>query len=237
MLNVKAITAGYGAADVLHDVELHVDKGEIVALLGANGAGKSTLLKIITGLLQPRQGSIWFEDQQIDGKRPEDLLRRGIACVPERRRIFAGLTVLENLQMGAYIERRKEVIEEKLTAVYERFPVLKDRSRQQGETLSGGEQQQLAIARALMSQPRLLLLDEPSIGLAPNLVHSVMDLLTDLRDDGLTILLVEQNIHDALEIADRAYVIASGSIEIEGSAEELREKGLELEQTYLGEIS
>jgi len=237
MLEVKTITAGYGAANVLHDVQLHVNKGEIVALLGANGAGKSTLIKIISGLLQPRQGSVWFEDQQISGGRPEDLLRKGIACVPERRRIFSGLTVLENLQMGAYIERRKEVIEEQLSAVYQRFPVLEERSRQQGETLSGGEQQQLAIARALMSQPRLLLLDEPSIGLAPNLVQSVMDLLCDLREDGITMLLVEQNIHEALEIADRAYVIASGNIEIEGSAEELREKGLELEQTYLGEIS
>ncbi len=237
MLRVEKIKAGYGAADILQDVKLHVDTGEIVALLGANGAGKSTLLKIITGLLQPRQGSVWYEDQQIDGKRPEDLLKRGIACVPERRRIFKGLTVLENLQMGAYIERRKEVIEEMLSTVYERFPVLQERSRQQGQTLSGGEQQQLAIARALMSRPRLLLLDEPSIGLAPNLVQSVMDLLCDLRDDGLTILLVEQNIHDALEIADRAYVIASGRIEIEGSAAELKEKGLELEQTYLGEIS
>jgi branched-chain amino acid transport system ATP-binding protein len=237
MLNIKTITAGYGAADVLHGVQMHVNQGEIVALLGANGAGKSTLLKIITGLLQPRKGSVWFEDYQINGQRPEDLLRKGIACVPERRRIFAGLTVLENLKMGAYIERRKEVIEENLKAVYERFPVLKERSHQQGETLSGGEQQQLAIARALMSQPKLLLLDEPSIGLAPNLVHSVMDLLCDLRDDGLTMLLVEQDIHDALEIADRGYVIASGNIEIEGTAEELKEKGLELEQTYLGEIS
>lgn len=237
MLKIKTINAGYGAADVLHDVQLHVDTGEIVALLGANGAGKSTLLKIITGLLQPRQGSVWFEEQQIDGERPEDLLRLGIACVPERRRIFAGLTVLENLQMGAYIERRKSVIEEMLTDVYKRFPVLLERSRQMGETLSGGEQQQLAIARALMSHPRLLLLDEPSIGLAPNLVQSVMDLLCDLREDGLTILLVEQNIHEALEIADRGYVIASGRIEVEGSASELREKGIELEQTYLGEIS
>ena len=237
MLKVNNITAGYGAADVLRQVQLHVDSGEIVALLGANGAGKSTLLKIITGLLKPRQGSVLFEEQQIDGKRPEDILRLGIACVPERRRIFAGLTVLENLRMGAYIESRREVIEEMLTAVHKRFPVLLERSRQMGETLSGGEQQQLAIARALMSQPRLLLLDEPSIGLAPNLVQSVMGFLQDLRQDGQTILLVEQNIHQALEIADRAYVMASGRIEVEGSASELRERGLELEQTYLGDIT
>lgn len=237
MLNVKEVTAGYGAADVLQNVQLHVDKGEIVALLGANGAGKSTLLKVITGLLRLRQGSVWFENQIIDSEKPEERLIRGIACVPERRRIFAGLTVFENLQIGAYIKSRTDVIEDLFSTVYERFPVLQERSKQYGETLSGGEQQQLAIARALMSQPKLLLLDEPSIGLAPNLVHNVMDLLCDLRDDGLTILLVEQNIHEALDIADRAYVIASGRIEIEGSAAELKKKGLELEKTYLGEIS
>jgi branched-chain amino acid transport system ATP-binding protein len=236
MLEVKALTAGYGAANVLRDIHLHVDRGEIVAVLGANGAGKSTLLGIISGLLQPRQGSVWFEEQRIDGKRPEDILKQGIACVPERRRIFAGLTVQENLRMGAYIERKKELIEERLAAIYNRFPVLMERSRQMGETLSGGEQQQLAIARALMSQPQLLLLDEPSIGLAPNLVQVVMDLLRDLREDGLTILLVEQNIHEALEIADRAYVIASGKIEVEGTASELKEMALELEKSYLGEI-
>jgi branched-chain amino acid transport system ATP-binding protein len=236
MLEVKALTAGYGAANVLRDIHLHVDGGEIIAVLGANGAGKSTLLGIISGLLQPRQGSVWFEEQRIDGERPEDILKQGIACVPERRRIFAGLTVQENLRMGAYIERKKELIEERLAAIYNRFPVLMERSRQMGETLSGGEQQQLAIARALMSQPRLLLLDEPSIGLAPNLVQVVMDLLRDLREDGLTILLVEQNIHEALEIADRAYVIASGKIEVEGTASELKEMALELEQSYLGEI-
>lgn len=236
MLEVKTITAGYGSANVLHDVQLHVNTGEIVAVLGANGAGKSTLLGIISGLLQPRGGSVWFEEQRIDGERPEDILKRGIACVPERRRIFAGLTVKENLRMGAYIERDKEIIEERLEAIYKRFPVLSARSRQMGETLSGGEQQQLAIARALMSQPRLLLLDEPSIGLAPNLVQVVMDLLLDLREDGQTILLVEQSIHEALEIANRAYVMASGKIEVEGTASELRERGLELEQSYLGEL-
>lgn len=201
-----------------------------------NGAGKSTLLGIVSGLLKPRNGSVWFEEQQIDGDPPEDILKRGIATVPERRRIFAGLTVQENLRMGAYIERKQEVIEEMLATVYKRFPVLQARSGQKGETLSGGEQQQLAIARALMSRPRLLLLDEPSIGLAPKLVQNVMDLLQDLREDGLTILLVEQNIHEALAIADRAYVMASGRIEVEGTASDLRERGLELEESYLGEI-
>lgn len=236
MLKANNITAGYGAADVLHQVQLHVDPGEIVAILGANGAGKSTLLKVITGLIKLREGTIFFGDEQIDGKRPEDILKLGIACVPERRRIFAGLTVLENLRMGAYTENEKEVIEKTLADVYKRFPVLLERNRQMGETLSGGEQQQLAIARALMSRPRILLLDEPSIGLAPNLVHRVMGFLHELKREGQTILLVEQNIHEALEVADRAYVMASGRIEVQGSASELREKGLEIEQTYLGDI-
>jgi len=236
MLKANNITAGYGAANVLHQVQLHVDPGEIVAILGANGAGKSTLLKGITGLIKLREGTIFFGDEQIDGKRPEDILKLGIACVPERRRIFAGLTVLENLRMGAYTENKKEVIEKTLADVYKRFPVLLERSRQMGETLSGGEQQQLAIARALMSRPRILLLDEPSIGLAPNLVRRVMGFLHELKRDGQTILLVEQNIHEALEVADRAYVMASGRIEVQGSASELREKGLEIEQTYLGDI-
>lgn len=236
MLETRALTAGYESANVLHDIHLRVDSGEIVAILGANGAGKSTLLRTLVGLLQLRQGSVWFEGQQIDGEPPEGILKRGIALVPEGRRIFVGLTVLENLRMGAYLERRKEAVDERLATIYKRFPMLAERSRQMGETLSGGEQQQLAIARALMSLPRLLLLDEPSLGLAPHLVHMVMGLLRDLREDGLTVLLVEQNIHEALELADRAYVIASGRIEIEGTTTELKERGLELERSYLGEV-
>jgi len=234
VLEIKTLSAGYGSADVLHDMQLHVDAGEIVALLGANGAGKSTLLRTIVGLLRPRQGSVWFEGRQIAGERPEDIVKWGISCVPERRRIFAGLTVQENLRMGAYAERRKEVVEERLAAIYKRFPVLLERRRQMGETLSGGEQQQLAIARALMSEPRLLLLDEPSMGLAPHMVQLVVDLLRDLRERGLTVFLVEQNVHEALRLADRAYVMASGRVELEGSASDLKERGLELEESYLG---
>jgi branched-chain amino acid transport system ATP-binding protein len=235
MLETRALTARYKSADVLHDIDIRVETGEIVAILGANGAGKSTLLRALVGLLHPRQGSVWFDGQQIDSESPEAILGRGMALVPEGRRIFVGLTVLENLRMGAYTERRKEVVEERFAAVYERFPMLAERRRQMGETLSGGEQQQLAIARALMSEPRMLLLDEPSLGLAPHLVHMVMALLRDLREDGLTVLLVEQDIHEALALADRAYVMASGRIEVEGTATKLRGLGLELERSYLGE--
>ena len=237
MLEVQSLTAGYGSIDVLHQISLHVDASEIVAVLGANGAGKSTLLRTLVGLLHPRSGSVWFEGQRIDREPPENILRRGIALVPEGRRIFAGLTVLENLLMGAYLEPRRAVIEERCSNIYKRFPVLEERRHQLGETLSGGEQQQLAIARALMSQPRLLLLDEPSLGLAPGLVHTVMDLLRDLREDGLTVLLVEQNVQEALKVADRVYVMAAGTIQIEGDAAELRAGGLDLERAYLGSVA
>lgn len=235
MLKVQDLTAGYTAGDVLHEISLHVDNSEIVAILGPNGAGKSTLLRTLVGLLRPRRGSVWFEGQRIDGENPENILERGIALVPEGRRIFAGLTVLENLLMGAYLESKREMIEERWSDMYRRFPVLAERRHQTGETLSGGEQQQLAIARALMSGPRMILLDEPSLGLAPSLVHTVMQLLRELREDGLTVLLVEQNIHEALELADRAYVMMSGTIRIEGTSAELRARGLELKQAYLGE--
>lgn len=237
MLEVQSLTAGYGSVDVLHQISLHVDAGEIVAVLGANGAGKSTLLRTLVGLLHPRLGSVRFEGQGIDREPPENILRRGVALVPEGRRIFVGLTVLENLLMGAYLEPRRAVIEERCSDIYKRFPVLEERRHQLGETLSGGEQQQLAIARALMSQPRMLLLDEPSLGLAPGLVHTVMGLLRDLREDGLTVLLVEQNVQEALKVADRVYVMASGTIQIEGDAAELKAGGLELERAYLGGVA
>jgi branched-chain amino acid transport system ATP-binding protein len=234
MLEVDSLTVGYGSGDVLHGVSLHVDAGEIVAVLGANGAGKSTLLRTLVGILHPRRGAVRFEGEKIDRDPPEKILRRGIALVPEGRRIFVGLTVLENLLMGAYREPRRAIIEERRADIYKRFPVLEERRHQLGETLSGGEQQQLAIARALMSQPRMLLLDEPSLGLAPALVHAVMRLLQDLREDGLTVLLVEQNVQEALKVADRVYVMTSGAIQIEGHAAELRAGGLELERAYLG---
>lgn len=234
MLEVQDLTAGYGPLDVLHKIALHVEVGEIVAVLGPNGAGKSTLLKTLVGLIEPRRGTVRFDGQPITGMSPEQILSRGLALVPEGRGIFAGLTVFENLQVGAYLERSQKAIADRLAKVYERFPVLEQRHAQMAVTLSGGEQQQLAIARALMSGPRMLMLDEPSLGLAPGLVQKVMDLLQELRQDGLTVLLVEQNIHQALKVSDRVYVVASGAIQFEGVSAEFREKGLELEQAYLG---
>ncbi len=234
MLEVQDLTAGYGPVDVLHEIALHVEAGEIVAVLGPNGAGKSTLLKTLVGLVEPRRGTVRFSGQPITGMSPEQILSRGLALVPEGRGIFAGLTVFENLKVGAYLERSQKAIADRLARVYERFPVLEQRHAQMAVTLSGGEQQQLAIARALMSGPRMLMLDEPSLGLAPSLVQKVMDLLQELRQDGLTVLLVEQNIHQALKVSDRVYVMASGAIQFEGISAEFREKGLELEQAYLG---
>ena len=234
MLEVQGLAAGYQSGDVLHDVSFRVSAGEIVTILGPNGAGKSTLLRALTGLLRPRRGTVVFDGERVEGQPPEGMLSRGLALVPEGRRIFSGLTVLENLKMGAYLERSRPSIEASLSSIYERFPVLGKRSNQMGETLSGGEQQQLAIARALMSKPRMLLLDEPSLGLAPNLVHTVMGLLHELQADGLTVLIVEQNIHEALSLANRAYVMASGSIKLEGAAAELLSGGLDLQRVYLG---
>lgn len=234
MLLVEDLTAGYGPVDVLRGISLHVAHGEIVAVVGPNGAGKSTLLKTLVGLVEPRRGTVYFAGKTIKGLPPERILARGLALVPEGRGIFAGLSVLENLKVGAYLEGDQQQIEKRLDYIYGRFPVLSRRKLQSAITLSGGEQQQLAIARALMSGPQMLMLDEPSLGLAPNLVHSVMELLTELRQEGLTVLLVEQNIQQALAVSDRVYVMASGAVQLEGRSRELRERGLELEKTYLG---
>jgi branched-chain amino acid transport system ATP-binding protein len=234
MLEIDELDAGYAAVDVLHGISIQVEAGEIVAILGPNGAGKSTLLKTIVGLIPARKGEIRFDGKEINGLSPEAILGRGLALVPEGREIFTGLTVLENLQVGAYLEPDQKEVARRIADISERFPVLSDRQSQIGVTLSGGEQQQLAIGRALMSAPKMLMLDEPSLGLAPGLVKAVMDLLREIRDDGLTVLLVEQNIHQALEISDRVYVMASGRIQFEGDAVEFRERGLELERAYLG---
>lgn len=234
MLNISDLTSGYGPIEVIHNLSLNVNQGEIVAVLGPNGAGKSTLLKTIVGLISPRNGGILFQDRPIERQTPERVLERGIALVPEGRRVFAGLTVLENLQMGAYLERETARIRDRIDYTFDLFPRLKDRHRQLAGTLSGGEQQQLAIARALMSSPKMLLLDEPSLGLAPVIVEVVIDLINSLRKDGLTIILVEQNIHQALEISDRAYVLVNGSIKLSGNANELLETGLDMEKAYLG---
>lgn len=235
MLEITNLVAGYGPVEVLHGLSMSVDQGATVAVLGPNGAGKSTLLKTIIGLIPPQTGRVKFEGQPIEKLPPETVLEKGIALVPEGRRVFARLTVLENLRMGAYREREAAAIQQSLDDVYHLFPKLAERSKQLAGTLSGGEQQQLAIARALMSRPKMLLLDEPSLGLAPVIVDVVIGLIRDLKSEGLTITLVEQNIHQALEISDRAYVMANGSIRLEGDAAELRSTGLDLERAYLGD--
>jgi branched-chain amino acid transport system ATP-binding protein len=235
LLKVRDLDAGYGPVKVLHGVSIEVKEGEVVAILGANGAGKSTLMGAITGLVRPTAGSITFDNALISGLATEQITRRGLTLVPEGRRIFAKLTVLENLKMGAYSRRDRAATALDLESMLERFPVLAERRAQRAGTLSGGEQQQLAICRALMSRPRCILLDEPSLGLAPVMVDRVFDLVKQLRErDGLTVLLVEQSITNALEVADRAYLVANGYIASSGTSEEMTEAAHALEAAYLG---
>ena len=232
LLRVDELTVAYGPVQALRGVSLEVRSGEIVAVLGPNGAGKSTLLGTIAGTVSPASGDVLFAGSRLDRLPAEDVVRRGVALVPEGRLVFPRFTVIENLQIGAHTKRdRFPMLRDR---VLELFPVLAARSRQLAGTLSGGEQQQLAIARALMSEPTLLLLDEPSLGLAPIIVGRVFDLVERLRDEGVTILLVEQNVHRALEVADRAYVLTVGTIVLSGTGEELRRSEGELERTYLG---
>lgn len=237
MIETQELIAGYGPVNVLQKVSINVKPKEIVAVIGPNGAGKSTLLKALVGLIEPRFGTIRYDGKPITGVTPEKALLLGLALVPEGRGILSGLTVYENLLIGAYIEKNKKIISERISDVYARFPVLAERSSQTAVTLSGGEQQQLAIARALMSAPKMLMLDEPSLGLAPNLVQKVMDLLCELRTDGITVLLVEQNITQALAISDRVYVMSTGKILFEGPSAKFIGKNEELEQAYLGGAS
>jgi branched-chain amino acid transport system ATP-binding protein len=233
MLELNDVQARYGAIIALRGVSINVSQGELVALLGVNGAGKSTTLGCIAGVLRPWQGSISLEGASILGKSPEQIARLGISLVPEGRDIFPSLTVEENLRLGAFIQREKSEYRRKLDEVYDLFPVLKERLQQPGGTLSGGEQQQLAIARALMSSPRLLMLDEPSLGLAPTLVDQIFELIAHLHKTGVTILLVEQNVDRTLEIVDRAYLMNTGRIESQGSAEQLRTYA-DIEGIYMG---
>lgn len=221
MLNVKNINVYYGDLQVLFDVSLTVNKGEFCAIIGSNNAGKTTLLKTISGLIKPKTGCIEFNGRKIEGAMPHHIVEQGIVLVPEGRLIFSNMTVLENLYVGSYLKNAKQEREKKLQEVYELFPILKERKNQIARTLSGGEQQMLAIARALMSSPRLLLIDEPSWGLAPLIVKKIFDLLKYLNERGLTILLVEQNVHVALKYSDRAFVLESGRIVMEGVSEEL----------------
>ncbi len=233
MLEVKGIDVYYGAIHALKGLSLEVEEGSIVTLIGANGAGKTTTLKSISGLLRPRNGAIMFKGSDISKVPPEKIVGLGISQVPEGRRVFATMTVLENLEMGAYLRKDKKGIESDLENVFTRFPRLKERRKQTAGTLSGGEQQMLAIGRALMARPELMLMDEPSMGLAPLLVKEIFEIIKDINARGTTILLVEQNANMALSIANRAYVIETGEIVLEGTAEQLINSE-EVKKAYLG---
>ncbi len=232
MLELQDISVSYGAIQALRNVSLEVQEGEIVALIGANGAGKSTTLRTISGLVHPSTGKVLFRGQDITRIGPSRVVWLGISHVPEGRRVFARMSVEENLEMGAYVRKGSET-RESIERVYERFPRLRERRTQLAGTLSGGEQQMLAMGRALMSKPALLLMDEPSMGLAPMLVREIFAIIKELNEGGTTILLVEQNAHMALSIASRAYVLETGSIVLSGSAAELAGNP-EVRKAYLG---
>jgi len=234
MLGIEELNVFYGGVQALRGMSLEVRAGEIVALLGANGAGKSTTLRTICGLLKPRSGQIRFQGGSLLEMPAHRIVEQGISQVPEGRRVFARMTVLENLEMGAYTRTSRSEIRESLQQVFARFPRLSERRTQLAGTLSGGEQQMLAMGRALMSRPRLLLLDEPSMGLAPMLVQEIFSIISEINRSGTTILLVEQNAHMALRIAHRAYVLETGSIALAGSARELMDNP-EIQRVYLGD--
>jgi branched-chain amino acid transport system ATP-binding protein len=234
MLEIKNLVVNYGAIAALHGFSLSVPGGKIVTLIGANGAGKTTTLKTISGLLKPKDGEILYEGKNIAGLPPHQIVARGISQAPEGRMIFANLTVLENLQLGAYLQKDKDVVRRELERVYLLFPRLKERAQQIAGTLSGGEQQMLAIGRALMSRPNLLLLDEPSLGLAPLLVKTIFEKIVEInREQGLTILLVEQNANLALEISHFGYVLETGKVVLQGDSKELRQNP-KVKSAYLG---
>jgi branched-chain amino acid transport system ATP-binding protein len=235
MLKVQSLSTNYGNLRVLHGVSLHVSEGEAVALIGANGAGKSTLMKSITGLLPPRKGTIQLFDENITAMAPARVIRRGIALVPEGRKLFATLTVQDNLMLGAYhrYAADRAQLDTDLERIYEIFPRLKERRAQLAGTLSGGEQQMVAVGRALMARPRLLLLDEPSMGLAPTIIEEIFAVLGDLQKQGLTLLLVEQNVRLAFAMARRAYVLETGRVALQGPVDELM-ANKEVKRAYLG---
>jgi branched-chain amino acid transport system ATP-binding protein len=233
MLSVKDMNVYYGNIQALKGVSLTINQGEIVTLIGANGAGKSTILKTISGLLKPKQGDITFEGESISGKVAQAIVKKGISHVPEGRRVFANMSVEENLELGAYLRKDKAGIRDDFEKVYNLFPRLLERRKQMAGTLSGGEQQMLAMGRALMARPRLLLLDEPSMGLAPLLVKTIFNIIEEINQSGTTVLLVEQNANMALSIADRAYVIETGKIVLSGTADELHASD-QVKMAYLG---
>lgn len=233
MLKIENLQLNYGVIKALKGITLEVNQGEIVTLIGANGAGKTSTLKAISRIEKISGGSIYFDGKDISSMDAQDIVKIGISHVPEGRHVFSEMSVLENLQLGAYLRKDKDGIAEDLKKVYERFPVLKERSKQSAGTLSGGEQQMLAMGRALMAKPKILLLDEPSMGLAPILVKEIFSIIEDIKKQGTTVLLVEQNARMAMSIADRVYVMESGSIVLNGSGEELMNSE-EIQKAYLG---
>jgi branched-chain amino acid transport system ATP-binding protein len=236
MLRIQNLKCAYGSIVAVHNVSLSVRQGELICLVGANGAGKSSLLLAVCGLLAPLEGEIFFENRSLRGMSPPAIVRAGISMVPEGRQIFAPLSVADNLHLGAYTRYRrglKAEVREDLERIFDMFPILRDRTHQPAGTLSGGEQQMLAIGRALMARPRLLVLDEPSMGLAPKIVDMIFQVILDLKNQGSTILLVEQNARAALEIADRGYVLETGTVVLQGSADELLVDE-DVKRAYLG---
>ncbi len=233
MLSLNNISAGYKGLLAVQDISFRINEGEIVSLIGSNGAGKSTVVKTIAGLIHPRQGEILFKNAPIHTTQPFDIVKMGISMVPEGRKLFGRLSVLDNLMLGAYAVRSKADVEKHLQSVFNLFPILKERKGQRADTFSGGEQQELAIARGLMSNPTLLILDEPSLGLGPKLVSEIFGIVKEINARGVTVLLVEQNVYEALEISARAYVLQTGRIVMEGQGQELL-KSDHVRQAYLG---
>jgi branched-chain amino acid transport system ATP-binding protein len=233
ILKVSNVSCYYGEMRAAKDMSIEVRRGEIVAIIGANGAGKSTLMKAIAGLVPPKSGNIVFEGADITGAPANRMIHKGISYVPEGRKLFANLSVRENLELGAFVEKDRKIIEERLNEVFELFPILKERERQLAQTMSGGEQQMCAIARGMMSAPKLLMLDELSLGLMPSLVEKVLESVTAINKKGVSILLVEQMVQEALEIADRGYVVQVGRIVREGTAQELLDSD-EVRRAYMG---
>ena len=233
MLEVKNLSVHYGLIQAVRNVDCTVNEGEIVSLIGANGAGKSTILKTLSGLIHPSEGEILYLGENIASTSAKKIVEKGLVQVPEGRHVFPGLTVKENLELGAFLRKDKEEIQKDMEAVFERFPILKERKDQDAQTLSGGEQQMLAMGRALMSRPKLLLLDEPSMGLAPIFIREIFKIIQEIQKTGTTVLLIEQNAKMALSISNRAYVLETGSVVLSGTGQELLESD-EIQKAYLG---
>ncbi|RRG02806.1 MAG: ABC transporter ATP-binding protein [Lactobacillus sp.] len=233
MLQVEKLVVNYGVINAVKGVSFNINQGEIVSLIGANGAGKTTVLKTISGLLKPKSGKIVYENQEIQRQKAPKVVAEGISQVPEGRHIFPGLSVMENLQMGAFLIKDRQKVKQSFDEVFERFPILKQRKNQDAATLSGGEQQMLAMGRALMARPKLILLDEPSMGLAPIFINEIFDIIKEINNHGTTVLLIEQNAKKALSISDRGYVLSTGNVQLTGSGEELLANE-EVQKAYLG---